>query len=145
MKANCLNQFLDGRFFFPAHSVRWQVIESNGVYKHHNPIGRACMHDIVLRSESVKRRGAVVLRNRGAVMSFIETRNEWRAMRGYTGFAKGVKIMQKPASFRETIRPGEARFRADLSWTENERDVSQKEYDMTGVVPNDWGAFPDVW
>lgn len=137
---------MDGRFFFPAHSIRWEVLEANGVCKHHNPIGRAFIYDIVLRSESVKRLGAIILRNRGAVMSFAEPKREWGAMRGYTGFWKGVKIMQKPPTFCETIRPGAIRSctnAAALS-SQNEHEPDQKEFEFSENAASDWGAFADV-
>lgn len=136
---------MDGRFFFPAHSVRWDVIESNGAYKHHNPIGRAFIYDIVLRSESVKRFGAIILRNRGAVMSFTEPKREWRAMQGYTGFLKGVKVMQKPRTFRETIRPGASRYCANAGTLRRNKDEhAQKELEFSANDASDWGAFADV-
>lgn len=135
---------MDGRFLFPAHSVRWGVLEPNGRYRHMNPIGRMCIYDVVLRSESARQYGRVVLRNRGAVTSFVETKNEWSGMKGFTSFAKGVKVTQKPPAFRERIRPGALRSQKTPHSPGPEHSADQGDPEAPHDGASDWGAFPDL-
>lgn len=82
---------MDGRFFFPAESVGWEFIERGDKTRHHNPVGRLGIHDIVKRDA----RGGVVARNRGAVMSFQRLKRPFEQLEGYTYFWKGVEIKQR--------------------------------------------------
>ena len=103
-------KFIDGRFFFPSDSVRWQYLEDSGRRAHMNPIGPVRVFDIVFRSQSKHREKNIVARNRGSVLVFEEARRTWTTMRGFTCFQKGVDILFKPHDFKQTILPGEVRI-----------------------------------
>lgn len=84
-------------------------MENSDKHKFFNPIGKAQLFDIVLRSQSQQRNGAIIARNRGAVMRMDDVKGGWESMKGYTAFCKGVKLFQKPKVFEQRILPGHVR------------------------------------
>lgn len=95
-------QFMDGRFLFPRESVRWEFIKKGNKTRHHNPVGRLGIHDIVKRDA----RGRVLARNRGAVMSFQELKRPFDQLEGYTYFWKGVELKVRADGGGERFEEG---------------------------------------
>ncbi|CAN8070787.1 unnamed protein product [Agarophyton chilense] len=83
-------EFMDGRFFFPVSSVNWELVEKTEKTRHHNPIGKMGMHDIVI---PLSKKHGKVLRNRAAVFSFQKLKRQFERLQGYTCFWKGVRIV----------------------------------------------------
>lgn len=90
-------QFLDGRFFFPPDSVRWELLKGNGKTRYLNPIGISNFYDIELP------RGKRTLRNRCAVLRFGDLRKPWNVMKGFCSFWKGVKVRAKAAERNDEL------------------------------------------
>lgn len=86
--------------------MRWDLLELSTKHRFFNPVGKALLYDIVLRSHSARRRGAELLRNRMAAMKFSDVKSGWGAMKGYTCFWKGVKLFHKPDNFQQSLPPG---------------------------------------
>lgn len=73
---------------------------------------------MVLRSQSARREGRVIARNREAAYVFQDGRGSWGVMKGYTCFCKGVDLFIKPQGFREGLLPGQVRKSGDLTGNE---------------------------
>lgn len=83
-------EFMDGRFWFPAGDVRWELLRESGATRHHNPVGLTRLYDVEVR------RGRRVARNRRAAARFDDTvKKPWETLRGFTFFWKGVDVRAK--------------------------------------------------
>lgn len=82
-------EFLDGRFFFPESSVRWEYLSPTDVEKTHNPIGKAVYYDIRAPANGGAGKPCV---NRHAAFCYRDLRKQWRIMEGRTAFWKGVAV-----------------------------------------------------
>lgn len=78
---------MEGRFYFPTSSVRWENLRKTEVTKTHNPIGRAVYYDVVAKLENGR-----TLVNKKAAWSYKNLKSSWACMEGCTAFWKGVKI-----------------------------------------------------
>lgn len=118
-------------------------MESSEQHKHLNPIGRLQLFDVVLRSQSEKRPGHVIVRNRGAVMMFSELKGGWKTMEGYTCFWKGVKLFHKPKDFRERLAPG---MRRTIGYVQHQAEDVAIPFDGVEVdfpiFSENWADFP---
>lgn len=141
-RLNGIRQFLDGRFYFPSWSMRWGMLEDTGRRKYINPFGRAYVYDVVLRSQAAKRRGHVILRNRGAVVTLREMKRGWEPMQDYSYFWKGVKVCAKPSDWLERLHVGAVRDDAAAGADDWGDEVSGGPSEAWGHV--DWGAFADA-
>jgi uncharacterized protein (DUF427 family) len=84
-------QFIEGRFYFPTGSVRWEFLVESGRTKTHNPIGTATYYDVVVPTNKGRS-----MQNREAAWSFVNLKKHWAIMEGRTTFWKGVTISTKP-------------------------------------------------
>lgn len=75
-------QYVEGRFYFPESSVRWEYFAESGHQAMHNPVGSATYYDIVVPG--------VRPRNRRAAWCYRNLKRQWRIMEGRTTFWKGV-------------------------------------------------------
>jgi uncharacterized protein (DUF427 family) len=94
---------VEGRFYFPSASVRWEYLHDCGVKIKHNPIGAAVFFDIVVPAGAIKTR-----KNKKAAWSYRNLKSHWKVMEGYTAFWKGVVISAIDASPAELSNAHEA-------------------------------------
>lgn len=144
-------KFIDGRFYFPGNGVNWHYLVETSRMKHLNPTGMARIHDVVIRSESASRPGAIVARIKGAAFAFQSLRRDRAALENYTSFWKGVRLFYRTPGFRERLRVGAVRpppsIAADLydgSTAEDAEfvDVVQSAYTFSGG--DDWAGCGDA-